>query len=510
MKFLRVVLVACVVLTVSLQAQTPSDLRSLDSAFAASVKEWGVPGMAVAIVRDDTVLLARGYGVRTLGSNDLVNEHTLFAIASNTKAFTAALLATLVDDGTITWNDRVQQYLPYFQLYDPYVSADVRIRDLLSHRVGLRTFGGDLVWYGTSYSGEEVVRRARYLKQAYPFRSGYGYSNIMYVAAGEVIEKASGMTWREALTKKILRPLGMTNTVLSVKDLKDQTNVATPHGEENGKVRTYPWYVWDSVAPAGGIISCVADLAQWMRLQLARGTWDTTRIWGTMESRLMWTPQMSFAVGGSGPWSPHTNFRGYGLGWSLSDYRGHMITEHGGGYDGMFSQTVLVPDLKLGVVVLTNSMTGIAGAAAMQVVDAALGVSEQDRLVEDLRQERESKVRQRNRRLSEDSTRIGGTKPSRPLTAYAGTYGGLLYGEASVSLENGKLVLRLLPNPDLVADLTHWHYDVFELTWRKPFPWFGKGKVQFVMNDRAEVTELKLNVPNNDFWFDEPEFKKKK
>jgi hypothetical protein len=268
--------------------------------------------------------------------------------------------------------------------------------------------------------------------------------------------------------------------------------------------------VWDNVAAAGGIISSVSDLAKWMRLQLARGQWDTTRIWDTMESRLMWTPQMSFAVGGTGAWSPQTNFSGYGLGWSLRDYRGHMIADHGGGYDGMFSQTVLVPDLKLGVVILTNSMTSIANAAAMQVVDAALGVAEQNRLVEGVRMQRDSKERQRNRRLSEDSTRVTGTRPSRPLTAYAGTYGGALYGDATVSMENGRLVLRLLPNPDLVADLTHWHYDVFELTWRKSFPWFGKGKVQFVMNDRAEVSELKLNVPNNDFWFDEPEFKKKR
>lgn len=332
----------------------------------------------------------------------------------------------------------------------------------------------------------------------------------MFVAAGEVIENAAGVPWEEYLHTTILQPLGMNNTVLSVRELSGRTNVATPHGEEAGKVRAYPWYEWDNVAPAGGIISCVADLARWMRLHLNRGRRDSVQIWTEAQSRMMWTPHANFIVGGTSLRSSYMNFSGYGLGWSLYDYHGHMVADHGGGYDGMYSQTVLVPDLKLGVVVLTNSMTSIANAATMQVVNAYLGVQNDDRLTKDVQRERESKERQRNRRLSDDSTRVLGTKPSRPLASYCGTYGGPLYGDAAVTLENGKLVLRLLPNPDLVGDLSYWHYDVFEVTWRKSFPWFGKGKVQFVMNEQASVNEMKINVPNNDFWFDELEFKRAK
>lgn len=485
------------------------DLRAIDAALSEAQKAWKVPGMAVAIVKDDSVVFAKGYGVREIGKPDSVDQHTLFAIASNTKAFTAAVMASLVDQRKVDWNDRVQQYLPYFQLYDPYVSADVRIRDLLSHRVGLRTFSGDLVWYGTPYSREEVVRRARYLKQAYPFRSGYGYSNIMFLAAGEVIASVTGGRWEDALRRTILDPIGMTSTVLSVNDLKGRSNVATPHGEENGVVRTYPWYNWDSMAPAGGIISSVDDMAKWMRLQLDRGQWDTSRIWSDWQSRFMWTPHNNFVVGGPSARAPQTNFSGYGLGWDLRDYRGHLVVEHGGGYDGMFSHTLLVPDLKLGVIVLTNGMTGVADAATRYILDAYTGPVEPNWITDGVKRERDAKERQKNQRLSADSTRVTGTKPSKPLAAYAGTYGGPLYGDAIVTLENGKLVLRLLPNPDFVADLTHWHLDVFELRWRKAFPWFGAGKAQFVLNERMQVTEMKLNVPNNDFWFDELEFKKK-
>lgn len=485
-------------------------VEALDASLSAARAAWNVPGMAVAIVKDNSVVLAKGYGVRELGKPETVDQHTLFAIASNTKAFTAAILASPADQGTVSWNDRVQQHLPYFQVYDPYVSADVRIRDLLSHRVGLRTFGGDLVWYGTPYSREEVVKRARHLKQAYPFRSGYGYSNIMFVAAGEVIAAVTGGSWEDALRRTILKPIGMDNTLLSISALKSKTNVATPHGEENGVIRTYPWYNWDNMAAAGGIISSVDDMAKWMRLQLNRGQWDTLRIWSEAQSRVMWTPHNNFVVGGPSERAPHTNFSGYGLGWDLRDHRGHLVVEHGGGYDGMFSHTLLVPDLKLGVVVLTNGMTGIADAATRHVLDAYLGTVDSTWITEAVKRERDAKDRQKNQRLSADSTRITGTKPSKPLAAYAGTYGGPLYGDATVTIENGKLVLRLLPNPDLVADLTHWHFDVFEVKWRKSFPWFGAGKVQFVLNERAVVTEMKMNVPNNDFWFDELEFRKKR
>ncbi len=489
--------------------QTPS-IADIDAAIEKARIDFGVPGLAVAIVKGNEVVLSKGFGVREIGSEDPVDDKTLFAIASNTKAFTAALLATLVDEGKLTWDDKVQAHLPWFELYDPYVSVDARISDLLSHRIGLGTFSGDLIWYGTPYSREEVVRRARFLPQAFPFRAGYGYSNIMYIAAGEVIEEVSGKTWEQFLRERILDPLGMDHTVLSVSALEDEDNVATPHGYADGAVRTYPWYPWDSTVPAGGIISCASDLSAWMRLVLNRGTWNGTTIYSDRQSRVMWTPHANFVVSQRGrEQNPYTNFSGYGLGWSLQDYDGYLLASHGGGYDGMFSQTLLVPDLKLGIVVLTNSMTGIAGAITRTVLDAYIGKTGRNYHTEGVERQARSRERDDARWKRDDSLRVAGTKPSFDLTAYEGTYGGPMYGDASVTLEDGKLVLRLLPNPDLVADLTHWHYDVFQVSWRKDFSWFGKGKVRFIMNDKAELTEFVLDVPNNDFWFTELQFRKK-
>jgi CubicO group peptidase (beta-lactamase class C family) len=486
-------------------------IRELDQSIEQARVRWGVPGLAVAIVKDNEVLLSRGYGVREAGKSQRVDENTLFAIASNTKAFTAALLAGLVDDGILGWNDPVQKYLPWFELYDPYVSADVRVKDLLSHRVGLGTFSGDLIWYGTSYSREEVVRRARYLPQAFPFRAGYGYSNIMYIAAGEVIENASSKSWESLLRERILAPLSMDNTVLSVKDLKHRDNVATPHAEVDGKSRPYPWYAWDNVVPAGGIISCISDLSSWLKLVINRGTWNGTTAYSDAQSRTMWTPQATFTVSERGrERNPYTNFSGYGLGWSLNDYHGNLMVSHGGGYDGMFSQTVILPDRKIGVVVLTNSMTAIAGAITSTVVDAILGTKEKDWFAEGFERLQRSRENIGKRKASDDSLRVGGTEPTFPLASYSGLYGGPMYGDATVTVEDGKLVLRLLPNPDLVADLSHWHYDVFKIDWRTDVTWFGNGKAQFLMNERGDVVEMKLNVPNDDFWFHELEFKKKK
>ena len=500
-----------VVLLLQLPVFAQPDLAKLDAYLAKARDDWQVPGMAIAIVKDDRVVFAKGYGVRELGKPDKVDENTLFAIASNTKAFTAAALAILVDERKLSWDDRVQAYLPYFELYDSYVSHDFRIRDLLCHRSGLRTFSGDLIWYGTPYSREDVVRRARFLKQAFPFRSGYGYSNIMFIAAGEVVEKASGRRWEDFIRERFLTPLGMKRTALSVKELAGRTNVATPHAETDNQLRTYPWRDWHNTVPAGGIISSVAELAEWLRLQLGRGSFDGKTIFTERQSRVMWTPHVSFVSSKqSEERNPYVRLNGYGLGWQLAAYRGEMMAQHGGAYDGMVSHTALLPDKKLGVVVLTNSTTGIANALAYKALDVYLGADDKDWSADELKREREDKQRKTEERARADGEHVLNTKPSLTLQSYVGTYGGPMYGDAEVKMENGKLVLVFLPNPELTGDLTHWHFDTFEVKWRNAFPWFGKGRVQFFLDNAGQVVELKVDVPNEDFWFDELEFKRKR
>lgn len=379
MAFLQVaVLLAVALLPVASRAQAPEAAR-LDAFIAAVQGDWPVPGLAVVIVKDGETILARGYGVRELNGSEPVDENTLFAIASNTKAFTSAALAMLVEEGKLSWDDRVQEHLPYFQLYDPYVSAEMRIRDLLSHRSGLGTYSGDLLWYGTGYSAEEVIRRTRFVPQAGPFRASYGYSNLMFLAAGEVVAAVSGMTWQDYVEEKILRPLKMDRTVTSTFDLSGMENVATPHKNRTDGIFPMEWYNWDAMAAAGGIISSVSDMSRWMKLRLNHGQSDGLRLFSEESSWQMWTVHTPLGVSAGARGSqPSTHFRGYGLGWSLNDYQGRFVASHGGGYDGMFSRVVLVPEENLGIAVLTNSMTSISTAIANTILDVYLGAEARD------------------------------------------------------------------------------------------------------------------------------------
>jgi CubicO group peptidase (beta-lactamase class C family) len=499
-------------------AQGP-DLAALDARFAKALADWHVPGMAIAIVKDGKVVLAKGYGVRELGKPDPVNEDTLFAIASNTKAFTSTLVAMLVDEKRLGWDDRVQQHLPWFQLYDPWVSQDIRVRDLLSHRSGLGTFSGDLLWYGTSYSREEVIRRARFLKQASPFRSRYGYQNIMFVAAGEVAAAAGGQSWDALVKARIFDRIGMTRTITTFADVKRATNVATPHAAAFTPLQPFPWYSWDACGPAASIVSSASDMAKWVTLHLNGGTVGDARLFSEAAQRTLWTTHVTLSVDPN-PAVPAAalatsmrlpvHFRGYGLGFSLSDYRHRFVAEHGGAADGMFSHVALVPEEKLGFVILTNSDSGLSSALSYVILDAYLGGDGRDWSQLFLARAAQASAQRQAERARVEKARVLNTKPSLALEQYAGRYVSTMYGDAVVALENGALVLRLVPNPDMVADLTHWHFDTFALTWRRAFPWFGNGRAQFVLDADARVAELKLDVPNDDFWFYELELKRQR
>lgn len=487
----------------------PVDLDALDQYIEQARRAWGVPGVAVAIVDDGEVVLAKGYGVRDERTGEPVDEHTLFGIASNTKAFTAAVLATLVDEGSLSWDDAVRDHLPWFRLYDPYVSADMRIRDLLSHRSGLGTFSGDLMWYGTHYDAEEVVRRAGRLEQASPFRSVFGYQNIMFVAAGLVAETVAGAPWHALVDSAILEPVGMRRSVSEYDSLEARDNVATPHGTWRGELVTFPRLEQDETAAAGGLWSSAAEMARWLLLQIGRGELDGTRVFSEDVSREMWSVHTPIRISPADRERfPSTHFRGYGLGWMVRDYRGRKVVGHGGGIDGMFSAVEMVPEEGFGVVVLTNGMTGLPTAIAYRVVDAFLGASERDWSAELLERHREREERDRARQRAVTTPVVEGTEPSLPLAAYVGTYSGAMYGDVVVSLEDGGGVLAMTPNPRMVADLLHLHYDTFVIEWRHPMPWFDRGRAHFVLDDDGEAVELRLDVPNDDFWFQELELKR--
>jgi CubicO group peptidase (beta-lactamase class C family) len=331
----------------------------------------------------------------------------------------------------------------------------------------------------------------------------------MFIAAGEVIAAAAGMPWADFVETRILGPLQMNRTVTSTSDLPDLDNVATPHKNWIDRVEPIGWYNWDAMAAAGGIISSVSDMASWLKLQLGNGEVGGTRLFSQASSWEMWTVHTPRAVSaGSRRTAPSTHFRGYGLGWGLNDDRGRLIVSHGGGYDGMFSRVVLVPEENLAMAVLSNSMTSISTAVTNMILDAYLGGEERDWSQSMLASWQAGRRGFEARQDRFEAEKVEGTTPSLDLSEFAGRYGGAMYGDATIAVENGGLVLRLLPNPDLVADLTHLHHDTFLIQWRKTFAWFGKGAVTFLLDPYGAVTEMKLDVPNDDLWFDELELKR--
>ena len=481
-------------------------------AYAQKVREdWRIPGMAIAIVKDDKVIFQKGYGVRDIGRPEPVDENTLFAVASNSKAFTTAGLAILIDEKKIGgWDDKVSRYLPEFQMYDPYVTNELTIRDLVSHRSGLDTFSGDLLWYDTTYSTDEILRRVRYLKPVRGFRAGYGYQNLMFIAAGRIIEKVSGQPWGVFVKERILTPLGMTRTTTTVRDLKE--NYASPHNESGGgKLRALPLGNIDAGIGLAGLNSSVSDMAKWLRLQLGRGTFEGREIFKRDRSGEMWQQNIFLPVNAfPAKDAPTTMFNGYGLGWFLNDYRGRKLVSHTGGLDGMITQTALLPSENLGLVVLTNSETGAIGIMRNKILDVFTDAPKRDWNAEALNRAKQGAARDDAESKKVDAARVPNTKPSLSIKDYAGTYSGDMYGDVTVTEENGKLVMRLVPAPNFVADLEHWHYDTFQIKWRGSVNYnFPRGWVTFTIDKNGKTDQLKIDQPNNDFWFYELDLKRK-
>jgi len=494
--------------SVSSQKSIDKKLKVLDAYYEQALTDWDVPGMAVAIVKDGEIIFSKGYGVRDVDTKEEVDGNTLFAIASNSKAFTSAALAMLVDEGKISWNDRVREYLPWFELYDPYVSDNFTIRDLLTHRSGLKTFSGDLLWYGSNLSRREVVENAKYLEPTFDFRAGWGYSNIMYITAGLVIEEVSGMSWDEFIKERILDPLNMDRTVSSTHVLKEMENVSAPHNDTDCGVIVIDWLNWDNIAPAGGLISSVNDVSQWLMFQMNKGiTPDGDTLIKSTRFREMWeaaNPQ-GVSAGSASLW-PSTHFKAYGLGWSIFDYLGKKVIGHGGGYDGFITNTTFVPEDKLGVVILTNTNTSLYYPLKFKTLDILLGNEvETDWSTDFLERIKQGKEYQKEQKLKAEEGRAKDSKPTLAIEEYLGTYRCEMYGDARVYKEGEMLFVDMEPTDIFLGYLTHWQYNTWKIDLKK-VPSLPDGLVNFVIDDKGKVVEMQIDIPNPDFYFDELEF----
>ena len=467
---LAVLVLAGVVVTGARGQGTPP--ADLDAYVARSMKTFDVPGMAVAIVKDGKVVVAKGYGVRKLGEVTPVDENTLFGIGSNTKAFTAAALATLVDEGKISWDDPVYERLKGFEMYDPYVSKEMRIRDLLCHRSGLGLGEGDLMfWPHTSFTRDEVVYRLRYLKPKSSFRTTYAYNNLMFLTAGQVVAAVSGESWDDYLREKIFQPLGMKTTNTSTDRYKAGDDWAWPHSKVDGKLQVIPFENLDNAGPAGAINSSVAEMAKWIQLQLNRGKipGTETRIFSEKSSREMWAQQMIVPVEDEPAELKglKRHFSGYGMGWGLRDYKGRKLVSHSGGVAGFVTRVMLVPEENLGVVILTNAEEDNALETVLyHILDSYLGGATQDYIpiFKALEDKGEKEAGETMKIASQ--ARAAESKPSLPPGKYAGDYSDPWYGKVTIREEKGGLGLNFERTPKGLADLQHWQYDTFKAHWR--------------------------------------------
>lgn len=417
-------------------------------------------------MRHDSVLAAKGYGVRELGKPDRVDENTVFSIASLTKSFTATAAAMLVDDGKLAWDAPVRRYLPTFALGDPYLTDAITVRDLLSHRTGLH--GSNMAWVVTDVDRAELLRRTRYLQPERPFRTTQVYSNVGFTIAGE-LAAAAGTSYEALVRTRIFLPLGMRSTTITMSALANQPNRVSPHAVIGGVQRPIPWRDIDVIAPAGAINSTAADMAQWLRFQLGDGTFGGRRL---VSAEGLWeihSPQVVITVTPAMKRARLVEGWGaYALGWNVMDYRGHPMVWHSGNADGQPSIMALLPNDGLGVVVMTNTWAaGLLHAMILnRVMDTYLGAPPRDWSGEMLARKTQIRDQYAQSLHALEATRVAGTKPSHPIADYAGTYTDSLYGDEIVHLDGKALTLRM--GRGQVADLSHWSYDTFLVTWRDP------------------------------------------
>lgn len=488
----------------SAQVITPD---SIDHLVNRTLKTFDVPGIAVAVVKDDKIIFARGYGYASLRTHKKVDENTLFGIASNSKAFTTAAIGMLVDEGKLKLDDKLTDYIPEFKMYDPYVTAEFTIRDMLTHRSGLGLGAGDLMDWpdSTNFTIEDVIHNLRYLKPASSFRSKYDYDNQMYKVAGELIKRVSGMSWEKFIETRIMQPLQMDHSAPSYQTLKDYSDVADAHAPVDGKVVVIPRFITTTANSAAGIYSSVSDLSKWIIMQMNDGKYDDgKRLFSEAIHREMWSPQTIIPVGEHSPYNTH--FEAYGLGWFLNDAKGYKEISHTGGIDGMVTKITLIPELKLGIIVLTNQESGAAfSAITNQILDSYFGISGRDwvKTYDELVKKNEANAdkvtdavwKQVDLRLHD------GEKFD--FSPYIGTYHDNWLGDAGIYLKDGQLWFAAKRSPKLTGQMFPYKGDTFIIKWIYR-SMEADAYATFSLNEQGKPVGIKLKPvsPLTDFSFD--------
>jgi CubicO group peptidase (beta-lactamase class C family) len=427
---------------------------SLDSYIKDGLRDWDVPGLSIVVVKDGSVVVMKGYGISDLESKKPVDENTLFMIASNTKLFTGTALALLETRGMVSLNDKVTKYFPGYRLYDTISTKLVTIRDMLSHRIGTKTFEGDFTFWNTSLTRQEIMKRMRLLKQVQIFRQDYGYCNSCYMTAGQIIPLVTGKQWEDFIHDSIIAPLEMNHTMVLSTGVEKQPNVATPYTTSyTNELKKVPFDNWNNLAPAASIISNVNDLSHWLLMQLDSGRYNGKRIlpWQALQK----TRDINIVTSSRKSAIFPMHIRGYGLGLNVADYNGRQVYWHTGGAGGMVSNVCFVPEENLGIAILTNNDNqNFFELLRYQILDAYLGVPYVNRSLSQLAAFKAG-VQQQVNEINGWKARVKGNKPELPMGAYAGVYTNELYGNITISQIGSQLKINFETKPDLTATLDY-------------------------------------------------------
>lgn len=482
----------------SLPASQPSRLQALLDAYVEqAVADWNVPGLAIAVIKNDSVVFAKGYGERVLGEGDAVDADTLFQIGSTTKAFTAATVGLLVDEKKLTWDDRVISHLPEFQLKDPAHTRQITIRDLLTHRTGMGNT--DHLWYIVPHTAADIISRLRLIEPSYPFRAGFVYQNIMYMTTGEIVGRVSGMPWIDFVENRLLQPLGMSRSIVNADRAYALPNVArahTPDPEGNVKLVQFRYEAIDpDLAAAGMIWSSVNDMSRWIRMLLNEGVLDDQRILSEAVVAEMLRPQTIVPRDKFYPTASLTkpHWTTYALAWFQQDYDGRAVSFHTGTYDGMSAIVGLIPDEELGMVMLANlNSADVRHALMFKVFDLYGGKLDGRDWSAEFRKMYADIAAKRKANPAPKKEPITGTSPSLPLDRYAGVYTNPLYGHIRITHENGRL--QGLLAEAIPATVEHWHYDTFRVSFRNPS--YGTMLISFILGPDGKANKFESEDGN--------------
>ena len=507
MKKSALIFILCIAHAIS-YAQ-PLTSKEIDVLAERSMKAFDVPGIAVAVIKDGKVIHSKGYGVRSLNTMQKMDENTLFGIASNSKAFTAAALGMLVDEGKIKWDDKVRDYIPEFKLYSPYVSEEFTIRDLLTHRSGLGLGAGDLMFFPDSsdFVLKDIIYNLRFLKPVSGFRTKYDYDNNLYIVAGEVIARVSGQSWDDFIDDRILKPIGMSHSAASFDRLKDKSDVIDGHAPVDGKVQVIARSTSKVDHAAGGIYSSIADLSKWVVLQLAKGKYGDgsgTQLFSQEVHEEMWTPQTIIPVHGPSPYNTH--FAGYGLGFFISDAKGYKQISHTGGLEGMVTQITMIPELQLGIIVLTNQQEGGAfSSITNQIKDAYFGIKGTDRVAEYSARRKQSVDAEKKLMDSiwDEINEAGKKVTNKDYSLYVGTFNDKWFGDVFISIKNGKLWFDSKRSPKLTGEMFAYKGNTFVVKWRDR-SMDADAFVSFSLDENGKASSILMKPisPLTDFSYD--------